>query len=174
MAKKLLAVALPLALVLCAGAPAFSQGGPKGGERNQGNLPIEITADRVSADSVRNVMTFEGNVVARQGDVTMHSNLLRAEYSREAETVERIVAEGNVRFVQGDREARGPKATFYNSEQRVVLSGGATLREGENTLQGETVTIFLQENRSMATGGGEDGRVKAVIMPKSAPGKSAK
>jgi len=130
-----------------------------------GSQPIEITAERVSADSVRNSVTFEGNVVARQGDVTMYSNRLWAEYSKEAGAIDRIEAEGNVRFVQEGREARAPRATFYNFEQRVVLSGGAELREGENTLLGETVTIFIRENRSVATGGEGGGRVKAVITP---------
>ena len=89
-----------------------------------------------------------------------------ADYSREAGAIDRIEAEGNVRFVQEGREARSPRATFHNLEQRIVLSGGATLRQGENTVQGETLTIFLRENRSVVTGGKDGGRVRAVINPK--------
>jgi len=134
--------------------------------RELGGRPIEISADRVSADSVRNSVTFEGSVVARQGEMTLHSNRLFAEYSKEAGAIERIEAEGDVRFVQEGREARSARATFFNFEQRVVLSGGANLRQGENVLQGETLTIYLRENRSVVTGGEGGGRVKAVINPK--------
>ncbi|NJD62874.1 MAG: lipopolysaccharide transport periplasmic protein LptA [Deltaproteobacteria bacterium] len=133
-----------------------------------GNRPIEITADRLSADSVKQSVSFEGNVIAKQGDVTLYADRLFAEYSRGAGAIEKIIAEGNVRVNQQDREARAARAVFYNLEQRIVLSGGADLVQGGNTLKGETVTIYLRENRSVITGG-EGGRVKAVIQPKGLP-----
>jgi lipopolysaccharide export system protein LptA len=131
-----------------------------------GSRPIDVTADRLSADNARNTVTFEGNVVARQADVTLFADRIQADYSREAGAIDRIEAVGNVRFVQEGREARSPRATFYNLDQRIVLSGGATLRQGQNTVQGDTLTIFLRENRSVVTGGKDGGRVQAVINPK--------
>lgn len=133
-----------------------------------GSRPIEIAADRLSADSVKHSVSFEGNVIATQGDVTLHSDRLFAEYSRSAGAIEKIIAEGNVRVNQQDREARAAHAVFYNLEQRIVLSGGADLVQGGNTLKGDTVTIYLRENRSVISGG-EGGRVKAVIQPKGLP-----
>jgi lipopolysaccharide export system protein LptA len=140
----------------------------RGGEsvREIGSRPIDVTADRIVADSARNTVTFEGNVVARQADVTLHADRIRTDYSREAGAIDRIEAEGNVRFVQEGREARSARATFHNLEQRIVLSGGATLQQGQNTVRGETLTIFLRENRSVVTGGKDGGRVQAVINPK--------
>lgn len=156
------------ALLLYAGIPpgVAAQEAGRPSARELGSRPIEVTADRVSADSVRNSVTFEGNVVARQADVTLYADRVRADYSREAGAVDRIEAQGNVRVVQEGREARSARATLYNLEQRIVLSGGATLRQGQNTLQGETLTIFLQENRSVVTGDKEGDRVKAVINPR--------
>jgi lipopolysaccharide export system protein LptA len=138
-----------------------------------GSRPIEIAADRLSADSVKNSVTFEGNVVAKQGDVTLHSDRLFAEYSRGSGVIETILAEGNVRVTQEEKEARAARAVFYNLEQRIVLSGGADLTQGGNTLAGETVTIYIRENRSVVTGG-EGGRVRAVIQPKSPTEKKEK
>jgi lipopolysaccharide export system protein LptA len=131
-----------------------------------GARPIEVTADRLSADSGGDSVTFEGSVVARQGDVTMHSDRLFAEYSRKTKSIEKIEAIGSVRFLQEGKEARSDRATFFNLEQRVVFSGGATLRQGENTLKGETITVFIRENRAVATGAEGGGRVQAVISPK--------
>lgn len=155
---------LSLVAVLAGGAGAQERGG--GSARDLGSRPIDVGADRVSADSVRDTVTFEGNVVARQGDVTLYADRIDADYSREAGVIDRIEAKGNVRFVQEGREARSARATFHNLEQRIVLSGGATLRQGQNTVQGETLTIFLRENRSVVTGGKNGGRVQAVINPK--------
>ncbi len=135
---------------------------------NQGTLPVEIVSDRLSADSARDSVTFEGNVVAKQGDVTLSSDRLYAEYSRTTASIEKIVAEGNVRVLQEGREARAARADFFNLEQRIVLTGGAELIQGQNSLKGETVTIYLRENRSVVTGG-EGGRVRAVIQPKGLP-----
>jgi lipopolysaccharide export system protein LptA len=134
-----------------------------------GSRPIEVSADRLNADNTRDSVMFEGNVVAKQGDVTMYANRLSAQYDSRTNAIERIEAEGNVRFLQGDREARAPRATFYNLEQRVVLSGGATLKQGENTLQGDAVTIYLRENRAVVTGSEGGGRVRAVIIPRGVP-----
>jgi lipopolysaccharide export system protein LptA len=156
-------------LILAAAAspsPGQERRVPRGEEL--GSRPIEILADRLSADSVRNSVTFEGNVVAKQGDVTLHADRLFAEYSRGAGVIERILAEGNVRAIQEDKEARAARAMFFNLEQRIVLSGDANLTQGGNTVNGETVTIYLRENRSVVTGG-EGGRVRAVIQPKGRP-----
>lgn len=158
-------VFLLLAAVVSA-APAQERRAP--GAEESVNRPIEITADRLSADSVKNSVAFEGNVVATQGDVTLSAERLFAEYSRASGVIEKIIAEGNVRVNQEDKEARAARAVFYNLEQRIVLSGGADLTQAGNTVKGEAVTIYLRENRSVVTGG-EGGRVRAIIHPKSRP-----
>lgn len=142
-----------------------------------GSRPIEISADKLVADSMRNAVAFEGGVVAVQGDVTLHCDRLNAEYSKAAGAIEKIVAEGNVKVLQVGKEAKAARADFFNMEQRIVLSGGAELRQGENVIRGETVTIFLRESRSTVSGGAGK-RVTAVINPKGGvqevvPGKKS-
>lgn len=157
--------AVSLLLFLVMAVPAGAEEKPvawRSGEA--GRQPIEITADSLNADSGTESVTFEGNVVAIQADVTLHADRLFAQYSRGRDAIEKITAEGNVRVVQGGKEARAAHAVFYNLEQRIVLSGGADLKQGENTLKGDTVTIYLRENRSVVTGG-EGGRVRAVLHP---------
>jgi lipopolysaccharide export system protein LptA len=150
-------------LALAAGAAAAAE--PQGGlPETAGTLPIEITADRLFADSGRERVTFEGSVVATQGEVTLFADRLFAEYAGAGRIIEVITAEGNVRVLHEGKEARAARGVFYNLEQRIVLTGGADLRQGENTLKGDTVTIYLKENRSVVTGG-ENGRVRAVIHP---------
>jgi lipopolysaccharide export system protein LptA len=130
-----------------------------------GRQPIDITADRLNADSASDSVTFEGNVVAVQADVTLYADRLVAEYSRKERNIEKITAEGNIQVIQGDKVALAARAVFYNLEQRIVLKGGAKLAQGENTLTGDTVTIYLRENRSVVTGGDGGGRVRAVLHP---------
>ncbi len=166
-------IALLTVLVLAAATLSSAEERRVSRPAEYGNKPIEITAVRLFADSTRNSVTFEGNVVARQEDVTLYSDRLHAEYTPDAGVIEKIVADGNVRVVQEDREARAPHAEFYNMEQRIVLTGGANVTQGGNTLAGETVTIYLRENRSVVSGG-DGGRVKAVIQPKGQTEKKEK
>jgi len=128
--------------------------------------PIEVTADQLHAESGGSV-TFEGNVVAVQGDVTLYSDILRAEYSKTTNMIERVEAEGSVRFIQEDKEVLSKRAALFNLERRVVFFGGATMQQGGNTVQGETITVYLNENRAEVKGSEEGGRVKAVINPKN-------
>jgi lipopolysaccharide export system protein LptA len=147
-------------------APAAEPRGKGARGADQGALPIEITADRLSADNARNSVTFEGAVRAKQGDVSLDADRIFAEYSKAAGAVEKIVAEGNVRVSQAGRTATASRAVFYNLEQRIVLTGNTVLTQGENTLKGETLTIYLRENRSVVSGGEGGGRVTGVIYPK--------
>lgn len=159
-------VCLLALLALAAWSPSPQAAEKKGARaEGQGNLPIEITADRLLADSGKETVTFEGNVRAVQGEVTLFSDRLFAEYGGAGRSVEKVTAEGSVRVIYAGKEARADRAVFFNQEQRIVLSGGAGLVQGEDSLKGDTVTIFLQENRSVVTGG-EGGRVRAVIHPR--------
>lgn len=157
-------IAAVAALMLAAASAGAAEDRVNPRRAEIGSRPIEITADRLFADSGKNSVTFEGNVVARQEDVVLHSDRLFAEYSRASRAIERITAEGNVRVLQAGKEARAAHAVFHNLDQRIVLTGGSELIEGKNVLKGETVTIYLRENRSVVTGG-EGGRVKAVLHP---------
>jgi lipopolysaccharide export system protein LptA len=129
--------------------------------------PVEITADRLEASDVAKTLVFIGHAEARQGDVTIRGDRLTIYYVSQSEgsEVDRIVAEGSVRIVQGDRVATGEKAEFFRQEERMVLTGSPQLKEGQNSVQGHEIVLFLKENRSVVKGG-QDGRVNAVFQPK--------
>ncbi len=172
--RVLLAALAAVTLQVAPAGPGAGPGAARAEERpavrpeDIGKGPIDITADHLSADSAKESVTFEGNVVVKQDGVTLQADRVLAEYSRGARAIEKITAEGNVRVSQAGRDARAARAVFYNLEQRIVLSGGADLTYGENSLKGETMTLYLRENRSVVTGG-EGGRVRAVIQPKALP-----
>jgi lipopolysaccharide export system protein LptA len=161
--RTLSAAVVVLALAATGAAGAGKPGDPPAS--SLGARPIEITADRLDADSGKESVVVQGNVVAVQGDVTLQADKLFAEYSRKSRAIEKITAEGNVHVAQGDRKANAERAVFYNIEQKIVLTGKAELVQGENDLKGETVTIFLRENRSVITGGEGGERIRAVIYP---------
>ena len=154
--------------ILCAGmllvgslAAAAPPVPPGGGSR----APVEIAADRLEADDVAKTLVFIGNAVARQGDVTITGDRLTIHYAARGGDVDRIVAEGGVRIVQGARVATGGKADYARSEERIVLTGSPRVSEGTSSVQGHEIVFYLKENRSVVKGG-QDGRVNAVFQPK--------
>jgi lipopolysaccharide export system protein LptA len=127
--------------------------------------PIDIVSDTVEGNQKQNMVTFKGNVVAKQEDITLYANMIVVYYHPETKKLKEISAAGNVRIVQLDRRATGQKAIFYQDENKVVLEGDAVLREGENVIRGERVTYYADEERSVVEPG-KGGRVNTTIVNK--------
>jgi lipopolysaccharide export system protein LptA len=130
----------------------------------QARGPVEVTADHLEVDDRLQTMTFSGNAVATQGDVSIRANRLTLHYTGTDREIEQLQAEGQVRIVQGTRTATADRATLYQDEERVVLTGSPRVAEGDNFVQGQEITIYLNDRRSTVTGG-EGGRVNAVFTP---------
>jgi lipopolysaccharide export system protein LptA len=163
-----LAILFSLVLILISGEAQEKSGGGKGGDRGFGftasRAPIDITSDTVEADQKQNRVTFKGNVVAKQEDVTLYANTLVIIYDQDAKKLKEIVATGNVKVVQQDRRATGQKVTFEQDKNKVVLDGDAVVREGTNVIRGERITFYVEEERSVVEPG-KGGRVSTSITP---------
>jgi lipopolysaccharide export system protein LptA len=88
------------------------------------------------------------------------------EYTGEKREIEKVIAEGSVRILQGVRVATGEKAVLYHVEERIVLTGSPKVSDGDNSVEGQEITIYLNDQRSVVTGGA-DGRVNAIFTPQT-------
>jgi len=168
----LLVILSSLILILISGEAQEKSGGGKGGERalktdrgfgfTASRAPIDITSDTVEADQKR--VTFKGNVVAKQEDVTLYANALVIVYDQETKKLKEIIATGNVKVVQQDRRATGQKVTFDQDKNKLILDGDAVVREGTNVIRGERITFYVEEGRSVVEPG-KGGRVSTSITP---------
>ena len=113
------------------------------------------------------VITFTGNVVAKQGEMTIYADVTRVYYEKreEGNEVREIVATGNVKIQEGDRLATGQKVVFTNSEQKIVLTGQPKLWQGKDMVSGEKITVLLEEDKSFVESG-PDRRVEVILYPK--------
>ena len=135
--------------------------------------PVEITADRLEADDAAKTLVFIGHAVAKQADVTLYGDRLTIYYTAKGAApdgakggdVDRILAEGGVRIIQGTRVATGGRGEYFRNEDRLVLTGSPKVVDGANSVQGHEIVLFFKENRSVVKGG-QDGRVNAVFQPK--------
>lgn len=131
--------------------------------------PIFITSNWMEADRKKNTITYKGQVVAIQADMTMRSETLTAYYDPDMKQLKEAVAEGKVRVDQGDKHARGAKAVFNGKAQTVTLTGSAVVRQGNSEVSGNRITFFMEEDRAVVEGGSE--RVKAIIFPEELEGR---
>lgn len=151
-----------LSLLLC--LPLALSAAPVDVSKNSG--PVAVSADRLEVDDLTHTLVFIGNAVATQDDVTIHGDRLEVNYVGEEREIEKVVASGSVRIVQGTRVATGDKAVLYHEEERIVLTGSPRVADGENFVQGEEITLFLNDQKSVVKGG-DGGRVNAVFTPKA-------
>ena len=126
--------------------------------------PLKIKSDTLQADNDDKTAVFQGNVVARQGDLTLHADRLVISYGADRE-LSQVEAFGNVRILQGNRQATSEHAVYDQKASKIVLDGNPKLVQGKNVLTGKLITYFVNEQKSLVTGDPKQ-RVEAVIHPR--------
>lgn len=158
--RKLIALSL---FALCAmTVPVSAVDRPVG--EGIGKQPIHVRSDRLVAEGGLNKVSFSGDVVAQQGDVTIYAQELVLFYQDQRREVDRVEASVDVRIVQGDRVATAEKAIYFETEGRIVLSGSPRVHQGQSFIEGEEIVFLVNEEKSFITS--EQGsRVNAVFQP---------
>ena len=113
----------------------------------EGLKPIDIDADvfEVSGKDKRGV--FKGNVVARQGDITIRASRVEANYSKEAHGITKAVADGGVTVTSGTKVGKSDRAEFNNDQRTVILTGEPRLWEEGSVLEGKQIIFHVDDGR---------------------------
>ncbi len=90
--------------------------------------------------------TFSGHVHVAQAGYTLTCDRLTVFYGA-GQKVERLVADGHVRVVQGDRVVTSERAELNNKKRLLTLTGEPVVTQGENVLKGELITLDLATNQ---------------------------
>ncbi len=117
-------------------------------------MPIEIRADEaeiIDRGEGRKLI-FQHNVRVRQGDVSLESDHLEAEYRKGQTEPDRLIARGSVRVDQGNRQARCDRAVYLRLEQRLICEGRAELIHGCDVVRGELIEFDLAGDQAYVKG----------------------
>ena len=146
--------------------PGFLGKAGQAGSRGT-DQPLRITSQELEADNKNSVIIFSGNVVAKQGNMTIYADVARVYYEKKEEgnEIREMVATGNVKIQDADRLATGQNAVFTNAEQKIVLTGQPKVWQGKDMVSGEKITILLEEDKSFVESGPER-RVEVILYPK--------
>jgi len=155
---------VPCRRLLCAAALVTGLLATAHGTETRSALPIQIKSNELLADSTRKTATFTGNVVARQGDLTIYADKLVIVYAESAQEVKQAELFGKVRIVQGDRIGQAGHAIYDARQGTILLDQDPRVSQGENVISGATITYYVDDGRSVVSGG--NGRVEAEIHPR--------
>ena len=151
--KRLAPVLLLAALAI---GPAFGQTSALKGHNS--DAPVDVAADRIEVQDRADRAIFSGNVVVRQGDLTLTAARLTVAYSRGGGVeLRRIDASGGVTVRSPAETARGDVG-IYDLERRIItLIGGVSLVQKDAKVNGGRLTIDLDSGRAVMDGGGPAG-----------------
>jgi outer membrane protein assembly factor BamD len=127
--------------------------------------PVDVVADTMEGLEKGKIVVFKGNVIAKQVDLFLFSDMLTAYMNEETNEIERAKAEGNVKIVKLDRTATCKEAFFYNDKGEIVLKGDVVVFTAKDKVSGDTVIYYINEDRVYVQGE-KDKRAKAIISPK--------
>lgn len=144
---------LALVPILVAVAPASGQQSGRAGFNS--NSPVDVEADRIEVQDRADRAIFSGNVVARQGNMTMSAARLTVAYTNTSGVdVQRLEASGGVTLRTPGETARGNFAIYDVNRRIVTMTGAVHLTQGQNRVQGGRLVLDLNTSRAVMDGGG--------------------
>jgi lipopolysaccharide export system protein LptA len=164
-----------LALMLAAEARAQSQTGSFGDYKMDAKKPVDIQADWLEVDDKKQVATFRGNVVAKQGDYTIRAKELIVVYTSAqqkkppAGQVEQAAAKtagqpgADIKFIEvkgnvavtsarDNQNAKANNGTFDVKAQTITLFDDVVVSKDKNVIKGERLLIDLAAGKSTFIG----------------------
>jgi lipopolysaccharide export system protein LptA len=141
--------------------------------------PVHIVSDRLEAYQQQQKVIFIGNVVAKQGELTIRGDRMTIFYLERKNPqpdeeglggkVERIEVDGGVHITQKKIVATGEHVVYFNEENKIILTGEPRVEQGKDSIQGEKITLFLDTEKSVVEGG-PSRPVEATIYSSSSGG----
>jgi lipopolysaccharide export system protein LptA len=142
------------------------------------DAPIHVEADRMVSKQKDNAIVFTGNVDARQGALTIHSDEMTVYHKNQPtaanagqegpQKIEKLYAVGNVKIVQEELVATGNSMEYFAADRKVLLTGDTKVWQDNNLVTGEKILLDLNAGTTVVEPDSKSGgRVKAFFNPEN-------
>ena len=143
-----------LAAALLGAGMALAQDSISALKGHDSHAPIDLSADRAEAQDRVDRAIFAGNVIVRQGSLTLRTDRLTLAYaSQNGIDINRIDASGGVTVTSPSETARGDFAVYDLEDGLITMVGNVQLERGGSYLNGARLTIDLDSGRAVMDGG---------------------
>ena len=151
--RPMIALTSLAALTLGAGL-ASAQEGTSALKGHDSKAPIDLAADRAEAQDRVDRAIFAGNVVVKQGTLTLRTARLTLAYASDnGIDINRIDASGGVTVTSPSETAKGDFAVYDLEDGLITMVGNVRLERGGSYLSGARLTIDLDTGRAVMDGG---------------------
>ena len=149
-------------------------------ERADRDKPVNLEADQVTVDDAKQTATFEGKVVLTQGTLMIRGD--RMIVQQDADGFKYGVAYGNLANFRQKREGYdeyiegyAERIEYDGKADKLQMFNRAYLKKGNDDVRGSYISYDAASEFFRVVGGGKqaatpsnpEGRVRAVIQPKS-------
>ncbi len=131
---------------------------------------VKITSEKMTYNQKDNTVSFIGNVHAVHAGLTLWAKTVTAYFAKSgekkgtgADSIERIVAKGEVKIKKDNNEGLSEVCTYTVKDGVIRMEGDPMLTDGENTVRGDVINFYLRDNRSEVIGG-KGKRVEAIFF----------
>ena len=149
-------------------------------ERADRDKPVNLEADQVTVDDNKQTATFTGRVVLTQGTLVIRGD--RMVVQQDADGFKYGVAYGNLASFRQKREGYdeyidgyAERIEYDSKAEKLQMFNRAYLKKANDDVRGNYISYEIATEFFKVTGGGKqaataanpEGRVRAVIQPKS-------
>ena len=154
MKSKPLLIAAALATAVLGAGLAEAQSGVSALKGHDSKAPIDVDAARLEAQDRADRAIFSGNVVVRQGTLTLRTARLTLAYANtNGIDINRIDASGGVVITSPTETARGDFAVYDLNSRLITMVGNVRLERNGSFLNGGRLTLDLDTGRAVMDGG---------------------
>ena len=154
MKSKRLLFAVTVATTLLGAGFAQAQSGVSALKGHDSKAPIDVDAARLEAQDRADRAIFSGNVVVRQGSLTLRTARLTLAYANtNGIDINRIDASGGVVITSPSETARGDFAVYDLNSRLITMVGNVRLERNGSYLNGGRLTLNLDNGRAVMDGG---------------------
>lgn len=180
-----------LGLILAA-SPSLASSKKNISKQHDSDKPIEINADNLEVDQVKQTAIFSGKVEAVQGDIRLYADKMVVYYrgnqndkatpaaspmgTSSPSGISKVEVDGNVIIKTLEETAKGNQGVYDVTKSSIRLNGAVTLTQGSNIIQGDALVYNLDTGKSEVNSshgtqagtskeGKPKGRVKSVFVP---------
>ncbi len=171
---------LTIVIIIC---PLLKAYGVEKTEKHDSSLPIEITSNELKVERDKNLATFSGDVLAKQGEMSIKSEELIINYrdenpdkepnkpgnDKKKSSIKKIVANKKVYFSTPTENSSSDSAVFDVEKNILTLENNITLKQDKNILTGSKLTYDLNTGKSTLVNESKDnkpGKVHGIFIPK--------
>ena len=114
------------------------------------SAPIDVDAARIEIQDAANQAVFSGDVVIRQGKLTLYADTVKVLYTRKSGNPEmqRLDARGTVRLISPSERATANVGIYDVTGRIITMTGTVTLDRGGSMLKGQRLVLNLDTGQS--------------------------